>query len=97
MLVRLDGGFAGPEMFEFLEAQRVDYVVAMAENAVLKRIAEPLMKKVRRMSKKAVRLSTSTGSVVMPRAAGTGSGELSSKPRWCAWVIVRPRTMLDSS
>ena len=52
VLVRLDGGFAGPEMFEFLEAQRVDYVVAMAENAVLKRIAEPLMKKVRRMSKK---------------------------------------------
>ena len=49
VLVRLDGGFAGPEMFEFLEAQRVDYVVAMAENAVLKRIAEPLMKKVRRM------------------------------------------------
>ena len=43
--VRLDGGFAGPEMFEFLEAERVDYVVAMAENKVLKRFAEPLMKK----------------------------------------------------
>lgn len=50
--VRLDGGFAGPEMFEFLEAEGVEYVVAMAENAVLKRLAEPLMKKVRRMSKK---------------------------------------------
>ena len=50
--VRLDGGFAGPEMFEFLEAERVEYVVAMAENKVLKRFAEPLMKKVRRMSKK---------------------------------------------
>ena len=52
VLVRLDGGFAGPEMFEFLEAERVDYVVAMAENKVLKRFAEPLMKKARRMSKK---------------------------------------------
>jgi hypothetical protein len=52
VLVRLDGGFAGPEMFEFLEAERVEYVVAMAENKVLKRLAEPLMKKVRPMSKK---------------------------------------------
>ena len=39
-------------MFEFLEAERVEYVVAMAENPVLKRFTEPLMKKVRRMSKK---------------------------------------------
>ena len=27
VLVRLDGGFVGPEMFEFLEAERVEYVV----------------------------------------------------------------------
>ena len=39
-------------MFEFLEAERVEYVVAMAENPVLKRFTEPLMKEVRRMSKK---------------------------------------------
>ena len=52
VLVRLDGGFAGPEMFEFLETERVEYVVAMAENKVLKRFAEPLMKNARRMSKK---------------------------------------------
>lgn len=52
VLVRLDGGFAGPEMFEFLEAERVEYVVAMAENKVLKRLAEPLMKQVRRLSKR---------------------------------------------
>ena len=31
------------------------------------------------------------------RAAGTGSGGSFSKPRWCAWVIVSPRTTLDSS
>ena len=49
VLVRLDGGFAGPEMFDYLEAERVDYVVAMAGNAVLKRLAEPLMKKARRL------------------------------------------------
>ena len=43
-LVRLDGGFASPAVFDFLEAQpRLDYVVAMAKNAVLERHAEPAM------------------------------------------------------
>ena len=44
ILVRLDGGFASPEVFDFLETQpRLDYVVAMAKNAVLERYAEPAM------------------------------------------------------
>ena len=43
-LVRLDGGFATPELFEFLDVEPgLDYVVAMAENAVLTRFAEPAM------------------------------------------------------
>ncbi len=50
--VRLDGGFAGPELFNFLEAERVEYVVAMAENSVLKAHAEPLLKQVRCRSKR---------------------------------------------
>ena len=41
--VRLDGGFAGPEVFEWLEIERLDYVVAMGKNAVLGRAAEPAM------------------------------------------------------
>ena len=44
ILVRLDGGFASPAVFAFLEAQpRLDYVVAMAKNAVLERHAGPAM------------------------------------------------------
>ena len=44
ILVRLDGGFASPEVFDFLDAQpRLDYVVAMAKNAVPLRHAEPAM------------------------------------------------------
>lgn len=39
--VRLDGGFATPEIFAQLEAAGVEYVVAMAGNAVLARHAEP--------------------------------------------------------
>jgi Transposase DDE domain group 1 len=39
--VRLDAGFATPEMFAHLEAAGVEYVVAMGNNAVLARHAEP--------------------------------------------------------
>lgn len=39
--VRLDGGFATPELFEELEAAGVEYVVAMAKNAVLLTTAAP--------------------------------------------------------
>ena len=50
-LVRLDGGFAAPEIFDVLDAERgVDYVVAMAENAVLTRVAEPAMVEARALS-----------------------------------------------
>ena len=48
--VRLDGGFAYPEMLDFLEAEGVRYVVAMAGNAVLDRLAEPWMKRARELS-----------------------------------------------
>ena len=39
--VRLDAGFATPEIFALLEATGVEYVVAMGSNAVLARHAEP--------------------------------------------------------
>ena len=43
-LVRLDGGFATPEIFDVLDTEpRLDYVVAMAKNAVLVRHAAPAM------------------------------------------------------
>ncbi len=38
ILVRLDGGFASPELFEFLDEVGVDYVVAIAKNEVLERL-----------------------------------------------------------
>lgn len=48
--VRLDGGFAAPQMFEFLEAERLEYVVAMAKNSVLGAQAEGLMAHARTLS-----------------------------------------------
>src|SRR5881628_1505856 len=51
VLVRLDGGFATPEIFDFLDAEpRLDYVVAMAENVVLTRFAEAAMVEARALS-----------------------------------------------
>jgi hypothetical protein len=41
--VRLDAGFATPEIFAHLEAAGVEYVVAMGTNAVLGRHAEPYL------------------------------------------------------
>ena len=39
ILVRLDGGYAEPNLFEFLDEVDVDYVVGMPKNAVLERHA----------------------------------------------------------
>jgi len=41
--IRLDAGFAGSELYEFFEAQRMEYVVCMGKNPVLLRLAESLM------------------------------------------------------
>jgi hypothetical protein len=49
--VRLDGGFATPAMFTFLEAQQVEYVVAMASNTRLEKRARRLMGQARMRSK----------------------------------------------
>ena len=52
VLVRLDGGFAAGELFDFLEAQGCDYVVAMAKNKRLTPRAARLMGTARRLSRR---------------------------------------------
>jgi hypothetical protein len=49
--VRLDGGFAAPEIFAFLEREGLEYAVAMAKNKVLARRAARLMGTARRLSR----------------------------------------------
>jgi Transposase DDE domain group 1 len=50
--VRLDAGFASPEIFAYLEDQAdVDYIVAMPRNSVLLRRIKKLMRKARRLSR----------------------------------------------
>jgi hypothetical protein len=49
--VRLDGGFAGPEMFDYLESEEVEYLVAMAKNSVLASRARRPLGHARRLSR----------------------------------------------
>src|SRR5438309_1905448 len=49
--VRLDGGFANPKMFTFLEAQPVEYVVGMPSNSRLEKRARRLLGKARMRAK----------------------------------------------
>jgi hypothetical protein len=49
--IRLDGGFAHPALLDFLDAEpNLEYVVAMAKNAVLQRKAEETMQVARVLS-----------------------------------------------
>ncbi len=45
--MRLDAGFTGAELYEFFEAEGLEYVVCMGKNPVLLRFAEPLMAPIR--------------------------------------------------
>ena len=46
--IRLDSGFSGPEQYAFFEAEGLEYVVCMAINPVLKRLAASAMELVRK-------------------------------------------------
>ena len=89
ILVRLDGGFASPAVFAFLEAQpRLDYVIAMAKNAVLERYAEPamLVARARTVAQRTDRARLHRdqrvpGRHVEPRAAGGDQGRSRPPPR----------------
>lgn len=47
ILVRLDGGFASPEIYRGLEELGVKYVIAMGSNQRLEAVVEPVLEKVR--------------------------------------------------
>lgn len=53
ILVRLDGGFARPEVLTFFPSDCcVDYVIGLPKNSVLKRRAKRAMRKARKLSRK---------------------------------------------
>jgi Transposase DDE domain group 1 len=84
--VRLDGGFAAPEVLDFLDEQEdLEYTVNMASNKILKRRVKPAMRSARKMSKEAGRPSMSTeSSTTRPRRLGRRSGASSTRQKWFA-------------
>lgn len=48
--IRMDGAFATPEVFEWIEANRLRYAINMAKNSVLTALAEPRMQIARAMA-----------------------------------------------
>jgi Transposase DDE domain group 1 len=48
--VRLDGGFSSPSILDYLEQERVEYLVGFAGNSALEARIEPLMRAVRVLS-----------------------------------------------
>jgi hypothetical protein len=53
ILVRLDAGFAFPELFDYLDSRpRLDYVVALPKNSVLERAARHDLRLARRASRR---------------------------------------------
>ena len=59
--VRLDGGFATPEILDYLEFEGVEYLVGMAGNSRLEKRARRLMGKVRMKSRKTGKTETLFG------------------------------------
>ncbi len=47
ILIRLDAGFTGSDLYDFFEENGLKYVVCMAQNPVLKGLCDPLMEPVR--------------------------------------------------
>jgi hypothetical protein len=71
--VRLDGAYATAEVFTLLEEElRVEYVVNMGKNDVLKRLVEPLLQRARLAAKLSGQSERVFGEV--PYSAGTWKG-----------------------
>ena len=96
--VRLDGGFAHPAVLEFLDAQpKLEYVVAMAKNAVLKRAAESGMRRARQLSRRSGKTEHIYGEIRYKAGKWPGSAASSSRPRSSALSTKTPKTIPVSS
>lgn len=58
IVVRMDGAFATPEVFDWLEANHLPHLINMAKNGVLKAQAEVLMNGARKLAKDSGRTAT---------------------------------------
>jgi hypothetical protein len=96
--VRLDGGFANPELLAFLDsAPGVEYVVAMAGKAVLNCKAEEAMQVARLLGSLTDQTEHVYGEAPMRPEHGSENAASLSKPKSCTSTIKRPKITRASS
>lgn len=95
--VRLDAGYACPELFDFLETEGAEYAVAMPKNKVLLRRAKRLMGKARKQARKSGKSARVYGETWYGRAPGRRNGESLSKQKFWSIQVESSRTTRDSS
>lgn len=96
--IRLDGGFSGPEVLDFLDAERVEYLVGIASNSVLKRRSARLLGTARRK----FREQGETVQLLEKRSTRPGPGKKpnagsSTKLKWLRTKVEAHVTMFDTS
>ncbi len=89
--VRLDGGFARPSVFTYLEREGLEYVCAIASNEVLKRLAVDDMA-LARTAPRAARANAASGTAATAPKAGRTRAAWSTKPKSCATATVTRAT-----
>ena len=94
--VRLDGRVAHPTLLANLDAWRVEYVVAMASNAVLARHAEPLMGEVRAAVAATAATAHVYGEAQYTVQSWARPRRVTIKRRSCTWTGARRGTIRAS-
>ncbi len=64
IFLRVDAGFFSPEFFDFLEEEKIGYLVAMSKNNHLLALSERFIRKVRRMAERAGETSRVFGCIL---------------------------------
>ena len=82
--MRLDDGFAAAKVFDFLEREGLEYVVAMGKNKVLERRAARLMGTARCLSRESGETEHLYTECRYAAALGSSVGASSSRPKSCA-------------
>ena len=95
--VRLDGGFAGEDVLSFLEAEGVEYVVAIGGQSPPGQTAPGASWAGRGCCPRpAARPSICSGRRATRPRSGGASGGSSSRPKWCGIRAGPPRTIPGS-
>jgi hypothetical protein len=90
--VRLDGGLAGDDVLRFLEAEGIEYVVALGKNRRLEKWGRRLMGRARMLSKASGETEHLFGKTCYAARPWKPPPASSRRPRWFGMPPATPRT-----